>query len=90
MDRALLGEISSAVRAVFCKEESSRIFLRFVFDGEISDDDRDSASCVGAEVIADFPAPYMIKESIQRLDAPAPVTTPPGWLLAYQRELPND
>lgn len=87
--RALSGSLPSVVRAVFCKDESSRVFLRFVVDGEISDDDWDSVSCIGAEVIADFSAPYMIEESIKRLDVPAQVATPPGWLLAFRRHEPG-
>ncbi|MFD4351423.1 hypothetical protein ACFWPX_02630 [Nocardia sp. NPDC058518] len=83
------GNLPSVVRAVFCKDESSRVFLRFVVDGETSDDDWDSVSCIGAEVIADFSAPYMIEESIERLDVPAHVALPQGWLLAFRRNEPG-
>lgn len=86
------GNLPSVVRAVFFKDESSQVFLRFVVDGEISDDDSDSVSCIGAAVIADFyfSAPYMIEESIERLDhLPARVATPPGWLSAVLRNEPG-
>ncbi|MFD3426380.1 hypothetical protein [Nocardia fluminea] len=89
VNRAMSGNLPSVVRAVFCKDESSHVFLRFVVDGEISDDDWDSVSCIGAEVIADFSAPYMIDESIERLDVPARVETPQGWLLAFLRNEPG-
>ncbi|MFI6220976.1 hypothetical protein ACIBEH_10520 [Nocardia salmonicida] len=86
VNRAMSGNLPPVVRAVFCKDESSRVFLRFVVDGEISDGDRDSVSCIGAEVIADFSAPYLIEESVERLDAPSHVANPPGWLLAFRRD----
>ncbi|MGW5919177.1 hypothetical protein ACWFPY_09285 [Nocardia fluminea] len=87
--RAMSGSLPSVVRAVFCKDEISQVFLRFVVDGEISDDDWDSVSCIGAEVIADYSAPYMIDESVERLDVPAPIATPQGWLLAFLRSAPG-
>ncbi|MFG1771625.1 hypothetical protein ACGFIX_18790 [Nocardia salmonicida] len=89
VNRAMSGSLPSVVRAVFCKDENSQVFLRFVVDGEISDDDWDSVSCIGAEVIADFSAPYMIDESIERLDVPANVATPQGWLVAFLRNEPG-
>lgn len=86
VNRAMSGNLPSVVRAVFGMDERSRVHLRFVVDGEISDDDWDSVSCIGAEVIADFPAPYMIEESIERLDLPAQVAPPQGWLLTFRRD----
>ena len=74
--RALLGAVSPALREVSCGWQAKQIKLRFVYDGEISDQDRDAAHIVGAEVIADFPADWDIEENIARLDAPAKLIQP--------------
>lgn len=85
VNRALWGEISIAVRAVYYQAEGSSIAIRFVVDGVIAEADRESVSCVAGEVIADFPDHDLAEESIERLDAPARVAVPPGWRLAFLR-----
>ncbi|MEU4598603.1 hypothetical protein [Nocardia sp. NPDC023988] len=84
VNRALWQEVSAAVRAVFCKVEDGVISIRIVVEGAITDDDRDSTSCVAAEVIADFPD-HRVDERIERLDPPTRVTMPPGWHLVFHR-----
>jgi hypothetical protein len=59
--------------------------VSFVFDGEISPDDRDSAQAATTEVIADFSEPWTITEEIVRLDAPADLRPAALGLWAYQR-----
>jgi len=86
LQRALLGAVSPALREVSCSWEGKQIKLRFVYDGEISEEDRDAAYIVGAEVIADFPADWDIEEDIARLDAPAKLALPErNAVLAYRR-----
>ena len=38
-NRALWGEISAAVRAVFVRETDNEVHIQFIFDGAISDAD---------------------------------------------------
>jgi len=84
--RALLGAVSPALREVSCGWQAMKIKLRFVYDGEISDQDRDAAHIVGAEVISDFPEGWDIAEDIARLDAPAKLILPEGnAILAFKR-----
>lgn len=70
VQRALLGAVSPNLRAVTCGWEGVEIKLRFVFDGEIAEEELEDARIVGTEVIADFPAPWTISEDIARLDYP--------------------
>ncbi len=69
VQRALLGEISSAVRHVGVTFDEAEIRLRWVFDGPVSEADAESASCVETEVIADMPDHRVVTETV-RHDAP--------------------
>lgn len=71
VQRALLGAVPAGLREVSCGWSRQEIKLLFVFDGEIDQDDYESAKIVGSEVIADFSAPWTISEEIVRLDYPA-------------------
>jgi hypothetical protein len=68
--RALLGAVTPSLRHVSCDIENGDIAVLFVFDGPISEQDRDAASTACAEIISDFPG--NISETIIRIDAPAP------------------
>ncbi|MFB8003272.1 hypothetical protein [Nocardia sp. NPDC056000] len=89
VNRALWGEVSTAVRAVFYKVEDDCILIRFVVDGPITAGDRESASCVGGEVVADFPG-LGVEELIDRVDAPARVVVQSGWEVAFIRKESQD
>jgi hypothetical protein len=86
VQRALLGAVPGSLRAVTCHWEETEIKLRFVFDGEIDDDDYEAAGIVGSEVIADFPAPWTICEDIVRVDYPGSLCSQPVVLWAYRRK----
>ncbi|WP_420128685.1 hypothetical protein [Longimicrobium sp.] len=81
--RALLGEVSSALRGVSLRLRGDTLEIAFYFDGPVSEEDRLSASCVGAQVVADFPRLRSVDERIERVDAPAPLPPDPVW--AYRR-----
>ena len=53
---ALLGEVTPRLRSVSFdrKGEYDMLHARFVFDGEPTEDERDSASCVMGEVLSHF------------------------------------
>ncbi len=72
VQHALLGCVSPNLRGVTCASASDRVFMRFVFDGEIAADDREAASEAETEVLADFPD-RRVKFECVRLDSPAPL-----------------
>jgi hypothetical protein len=75
---------------VTCEWHDTEIRLRFVFDGELAEDDYEATQVVGAEVIADFPDPWTIREDIIRLDYPADLQASGLMLWAYRREEPAE
>ncbi len=86
VQRALLGAVPHNLRAVTCDWEGTEIKLRFVFDGEIDEENYETAGIVGAEVVADFPAPWTVSEDIIRLDYPDSLCPGPLVLWAYRRK----
>lgn len=72
LQRALLCEVDSNLRMVSADwdDKNKKIVLFFYFDGEISDDNKASASCVGGEVSGDFDEDVQIVEKCIRLDLP--------------------
>ncbi len=81
--RALLGAVSQNLRHVSCEIESGIISVLFVFDGPISDQDREAASIACAEIVSDFPG--NISETYLRIDAPAPYRDKALRLWVFQR-----
>jgi hypothetical protein len=72
VQRALLGEVTSNMRAVTCSAGRSKIDLRWIIDGDVSDELKDALSAIGAEVIADFPS-HRICGEVVRCDAPSDI-----------------
>lgn len=58
--RALWGNVPASLRAVSVEYRAFTIHCRFVFDTTVADQDRELLSDAATEIIADFPAPYMI------------------------------
>lgn len=85
LQTALLGEVGPLLRAVGFRQEAETVGIRFYFDGPISDEDRESASCVVSEVLASRPEHVPVSGQVMRCDAPAPI---PGdaWLVYRRRE----
>jgi hypothetical protein len=83
LQRALLGEVPPALRVVSPRLVGEGLEIRFYLNGPVSEEDRESASCVASEVAADFPLLSRVEERVERVDAPAPL--PPETLLAYRR-----
>ena len=69
IQRALLGEVTPNIRAVTASIDEGTITLRWIIDGEITDDFRRDLSAVGAEIVADFES-HQIAEEFLRCDAP--------------------
>jgi hypothetical protein len=83
VQRALLGEVSPALRGVAVELSESVVWLRFYYDGEISEEDSDSATSVVAEVAGDLARPVQVRDSIDHLDTPAPLPSQATWV--YRR-----
>lgn len=84
MNRALLVETSPALRAAFISWNDEEVHLFFYYDGEISEEDHESAECVATEVISDFPE-YALEIDILRWDMPKPIPQT-GELVYHRRE----
>lgn len=66
---ALLGMITPNIRAITCGWDSITINVKFIYDGDFSDNDADLAEEVASEVISSFPD-YMI--STKCISVPSP------------------
>jgi len=72
MSAALSGAVSPALRAAKIAWDEKSVHLYFYYDGEISEEDHESAECVATEVIADFPE-HELEIDILRWDYPKPI-----------------
>jgi len=85
VNRALLGEVSCGVRAVLIKADAKAIYVKAIFDGPISDDDRESISLVGTYVAADFDA-FNVFDDCVRIDRPEAIPRDARWNLVFLRK----
>ena len=70
MQRAILGHIGTAVRAIMCRWTMDEIQVRVIFDGDINCDDAEAIAETKTEVIADFPSQVDVYFKLERLDYP--------------------
>ena|GEM_PF-3919440 len=82
LNRALTYEVFSSLRAVLFKWDVEKLYIFFFCDGEISEDDYESAQCIATQMIANFNN-FLLDVEIIRLDYPSPV--PEIGVLAYHR-----
>jgi len=80
IQRALLGEVSGKLRAVIFSVSGLLLSIRFYFDGEIDDDDFESASCVETEVLADYGDDWTVSVKCLRLDVSEPILDQGFWV----------
>ena len=73
LQRALLCEVTPNLRMVGLEwdDQGKKVFITFYYDGEITDAELDSASCVAGEVYGDFGEDTQVIEKCVRLDYPA-------------------
>ncbi|WP_292066205.1 hypothetical protein [Brevundimonas sp. UBA7664] len=84
--RGLLFAVPPSLRAMTCGWSGTTVNVRFVFDGPISEDDKESARIVGTEVVAGFPSPWTLTEEIVRLDYPGDLRSDALPLWVYARK----
>jgi hypothetical protein len=66
------------------------IDICFYFDGPISQEDKESASCVETEVLADYDPGYRVTVRCIRLDSPSPIDDDGVWVyLRRERKAPS-
>lgn len=88
LQRALLGEVFPALRAVTVEWSDTSVKFFAYVDGEVQEEDEESISCVATEVTADFPAEVDVSWEVIRRDAPA--STQDGRITVYLRREPGD
>src|SRR5262245_54432559 len=83
--RALLGEVSPALRAVVLSVNNGIVEVRCYFDGPVRPQDEESISCVETEMIADCGPGEEVKARCIQLDAPKPISDEGLWVY-YRQE----
>ena len=86
MDLAMYLEISAPLRAIFVSYGEAKIHFDCYFDGEVSDDDLDSMSCIETELIA-MDSDRSNSYTVHRIDYPEPL--PKRGLYVYARREPR-
>lgn len=70
---ALLGAVSAHLRAITAKWEQSSIHFDAYFDGDVTDEDRETMAIVDTEVLAGFPDTHTVTHAVHRIDFPAQI-----------------
>lgn len=86
LQNALLGEIDPNLRqvSVAWNDDEQEINIYLYYHGEISEENRTSANCIGAMVSGDFDEYTEVMEHCIRLDAPEDI--PQHMSVAYFRK----
>lgn len=85
VQRALLGNVTTNMRAIAVELNEFDISLLFYYDGKIKENDEETASEIETEVMADFYDYYNIDVNLIRLDYPKPIKNSSGFYI-YLRE----
>lgn len=84
LQRALLGNVTPNLRAVYIRLENETYGLVFFYDKKLSEDEEELTSLVDTEFIADFPSPdYKTSCTIEVL--PYPIQIPKQGYCVYER-----
>jgi hypothetical protein len=78
--RAFLGEVPSAMRAVLLSVDEQGIEVRCYFDGPIRPADAESVSVAETEMMADFEPDRKVTARCVRLDAPESIKDDGVWV----------
>ncbi len=70
---ALLGAIAANLRAITARWDQSSIHFDAYFDGEVTDEDRETMAIVDTEVLAGFPETHTVTHTVHRVDFPAQI-----------------
>ncbi|WP_241597610.1 hypothetical protein [Rosenbergiella epipactidis] len=86
IQRALLGNITHNVRAIVAELKQDDIQLFFYYDDEVQENDEETASEIGTEIIADFGDNCNIDVNVRRLDYPEPINHTNGVCVYLRKE----
>lgn len=85
--RALLGNVTPNMRSTFVSIDNKNIQLFFYYDGVFTELDKETASYVETEIIADFDDDFTIESHVERLDFPEPIKIiNNGWCIYLRKE----
>lgn len=73
LQRAMLGEVFPALRAITVEWSDEQVKFWAYVDGPLKEGDAESLSCISAEVAADFWSGVEIDYETVRLDAPVKI-----------------
>lgn len=83
IQRALLGEIFPALRAITVEWDTRIVSIHAFVDGSLAETDAESLSCISTEVTADFAPDMEVECVLHRVDAPQPIHDARAWV--YRR-----
>ena len=86
IQRALLGNVTSNMRAIMAEVSENDIRLFFYYDGEVHENDEEIVSEIETEVIADFDENCNFDVNIIRLDYPFPIKNRSGFCVYLRKE----
>lgn len=86
IQRALLGNVTTNMRAITAGLNEFDISLFFYYDGEINENDEETASEIETEVMADFDDHYNIDVNLIRLDYPEPIKNSSEFCIYLRKE----
>jgi hypothetical protein len=82
LQRALLGEVTPTMRAVTVRYDEATARITIYFDGPLTDADRDTASRIETEVMADMSDPNTVSSTCERVDRPEKIVDSGTWVFA--------
>lgn len=92
LQRALLGNVPMSLRGVSVNyDDPKKVVIEWFFDGEISEEDQETADDFHTEVIADFDEDVKVTLEVKRVDYPERID-PQGQWVYYRKEqsLPDE
>jgi hypothetical protein len=85
VQRAMLGEVFPALRALSVHWDTKSIHISAFVDGEPQSTDIESISCIETEMMADFLDSFQIDTAIIRCDAPSQLPSVGSGVWVYAR-----
>ena len=90
LNRALLGEIPSKLRAAAVKYENHELVAYFYFNGDFTEDEYEDANCAHTEVLCDCSDPLLTGDIVvERLDFPKPLPNVGVYVFSRDTLLPH-
>ena len=84
--RALRGMVTANLRQVAFRRGGATVYLRFVYDGPVSEENREDAGIAASEVLSDLGPDGNVLEDCLRADMPATPPSSEGWWVVFERK----